>query len=179
MLPLLLCGYWVSFPPQYPKTLGEIDLRGVGCDGELFKRIRSEYYRLQSFKTRIWLMRPAADHFVKVSSQKCTERYVFQFAVQDPLRVGILQKPLSIPPPQEVDAKNYMYAPCPLQDDPPMPQDIFLHYLSCECLDAAPAWLPRLPKKLDKYSKARSLRGSRGKVSAVSRLWSGAPPGAV
>ncbi|KAH7311086.1 hypothetical protein BKA65DRAFT_163607 [Rhexocercosporidium sp. MPI-PUGE-AT-0058] len=81
-------------------------------------------------------MKPAAIHFVK-------------FAVQDPLRVGILQKPLCIPPPQEVDAKTYIYAPCPLQDDPPMPQDIFLHYLSCDFFGAVPAWLPRLPKKLD------------------------------
>jgi len=30
-----------------------------------------------------------------------------------------------------------------------MPQDIFLHYLSCTSFDPKPAWLPRLPKKID------------------------------
>ncbi|CZR54791.1 uncharacterized protein PAC_04675 [Phialocephala subalpina] len=74
---------------EYTKTLSEIDLRDVVCDGELFKRI------------------------------------------------------------SEVDAKKYLYSPCPLQDDPPMPQDIFLHYLSCTSFDPAPAWLPRLPKNID------------------------------
>jgi hypothetical protein len=42
-----------------------------------------------------------------------------------------------------------MYSPCPLIDDPPMPQDIFLHYLSCTASKPTLAWLPRLPKKLD------------------------------
>lgn len=121
---------------KYSKTLSEINLRGVSCDGELFRRIRAEYSRLQPFKSKIWLMTPAAVHFVK-------------FSVQDPLQVGILQKPLSIPPREEVDAKNYIYAPCPLEGDPPMPEDIFLHYLSCKSFEPAPAWLPRLPKKLD------------------------------
>jgi len=30
-----------------------------------------------------------------------------------------------------------------------MPEDICLHYLSCTEFDPSPAWLPRLPKKLD------------------------------
>jgi hypothetical protein len=30
-----------------------------------------------------------------------------------------------------------------------MPEDIFLHYLTCTSFDPVPAWLPRLPKKLD------------------------------
>jgi hypothetical protein len=30
-----------------------------------------------------------------------------------------------------------------------MPQDIFLHYLSCTFFDPTLAWLPRLPKKID------------------------------
>jgi hypothetical protein len=64
------------------------------------------------------------------------------------LRVAILQKPLAIPPLEEVDSKRYAYSPCPLEDDPPMPSDIFLHYLTCTTFDTSSAWLSRLPKKL-------------------------------
>jgi hypothetical protein len=69
--------------------------------------------------------------------------------VQDNLRVAILQKPLSIPPPEQVASKNYTYSPCPLEDDPPMPPDIFLHYLTCTDFEPSCAWIPRLPKKLE------------------------------
>lgn len=72
-----------------------------------------------------------------------------QFALEDPLSVSILQKPLSVPPQHEVTAKNYSYTPCPLQDDPPMSQHTFLHYLSCTAYNPKLAWLPRLPKKLE------------------------------
>jgi hypothetical protein len=51
---------------EYTKTLSEIDLKDVGCDGELFKRIRSEYSRLRSFRSRFWLLKPSGVHFVKV-----------------------------------------------------------------------------------------------------------------
>lgn len=48
---------------KYTKTLSEIDLSSVGCDGELFKRIKKEYSRL----FRSWLLKPSGVHFVKVS----------------------------------------------------------------------------------------------------------------
>ena len=53
------------------------------------------------------------------------------------------------PPQYRVEAKNYMYSPCPLLYYTPMPQDIFLHYLSCTAFNPTLAWLPRLPKKLN------------------------------
>lgn len=52
---------------EHTKTLSEIELSGVGCDGELFNRIRSEYSRLRRFRSRIWLIKPSGVHFVKVS----------------------------------------------------------------------------------------------------------------
>jgi hypothetical protein len=52
---------------EYTKTLREIDLRNVGCDGELFKEIRNEYYRARNFKSRFWLLKPSGVHFVRVS----------------------------------------------------------------------------------------------------------------
>jgi hypothetical protein len=53
---------------EYTKTLAEINLQKVGCDGELFKRIRSEYTRLRRFRSRFWLLKPSGVHFVRVSS---------------------------------------------------------------------------------------------------------------
>jgi hypothetical protein len=53
---------------EYTKTLSEIDMKDVGCDGELFRRIRSEYSRLRSFRSRFWLLKPSDVHFVKVCS---------------------------------------------------------------------------------------------------------------
>ena len=139
----------------YGKTLSEIDLINIRCDGELFKRIRSEYFRLRKFRFNLWLLKPSGIHFVKASShmqgdsEKKKDLHSSQFTVQDSLRVGILQKPLSIPPQQEVDSKRYTYSPCPLGGDPPMPSDIFLHYLTCTAPESSSVWLPRLPKKLD------------------------------
>jgi hypothetical protein len=52
---------------EYTKTLREIDLRSVGCDGELFKEIRNEYSRARNFKSRFWLLKPSGVHFVRVS----------------------------------------------------------------------------------------------------------------
>ena len=69
--------------------------------------------------------------------------------MQDSLRVGILQSPLSIPPKQEVESRRYAYSPCPLENDPPMPSDVFIHYLTCESPDPSSAWLVRLPKRLN------------------------------
>jgi len=64
--------------------------------------------------------------------------------LKDPLQVGILQGPLAIPPKEEVEAKHYTYTPCPLEGEAPIPEHIFLHHLTCEKVDAVPAWLPRL-----------------------------------
>lgn len=138
---------------QYTKTLSEIDLRNIRCDEELFERIRSEYFRLRKFRFNRWLLKPSGIHFVKASSYNLghseeKDLRSSQFAVQDSLSVAILQKPLSIPPQREVDSKRYTYSPCPLED-PPMPSEIFLHYLTCTASQPSSAWLPRLPKKLD------------------------------
>jgi len=72
-----------------------------------------------------------------------------RFSVQYPKLVGILLKPLAVPPKSEVNAKNYEYYPCPLDGDPTIPQDIFLHSLRCTAPDVKKAWLPRFPRKID------------------------------
>jgi hypothetical protein len=139
---------------QYTKTLSEIDLKNIKSDSDLFERIRSKYFGLRKFRSHLWLLKPVGIHFVKASSEiqrdledksSCSS----QFSLQDSLRVGILQKPRSIPPEQKVDSKRYIYSPCPLGNDPPMPSDVFLHYLNCTAIEFSSAWIPRLPKKLD------------------------------
>lgn len=62
---------------EYTKTLSEIDLRDVGCDGELFRRIRSEYRRLRGFRSRFWLLKPSGVHFVRVSKSASSPQHQF------------------------------------------------------------------------------------------------------
>lgn len=64
---------------EYTKTLREIDLRNVGCDGELFKEIRNEYSRARNFKSSFWLLRPSGVHFVRVSI--CLTNYHVQLLI--------------------------------------------------------------------------------------------------
>ena len=88
----------------------------------------------------LWPLKPSGVHFVKVSCSSGNIYRILRLTLfQDPRRVDILQEPLSIPSQQEVDAKHYLYIPCPLQDDPPMPEDIFLHYLTCTSFNPAPS----------------------------------------
>lgn len=63
--------------------------------------------------------------------------------------VGILQKPLAVPPIEEVYLKRWIYNPCPLDGDPPIPEHLFLHYLSCTQRSRALFWMPRIPRKLN------------------------------
>lgn len=72
-----------------------------------------------------------------------------QFSVEDRSRVGILQKPFALPPKTEVDAKRYIYNPCPLENELPISSDLFLHYLlTCTSPSSRLVWLPRIPRKL-------------------------------
>jgi len=64
--------------------------------------------------------------------------------------VGILHKPVALPPKAEVDAKRYHYNPCPLENELPICSDLFLHYLFyCSSPSRNLIWLPRIPRKLD------------------------------
>ena len=74
-----------------------------------------------------------------------------QFSVEERHRVGFLQKPgiVALPPKSEVDAKRYVYNPCPLDDELPISSDLFFHYLlDCSVPSRALIWLPRIPLKL-------------------------------
>jgi hypothetical protein len=72
-----------------------------------------------------------------------------QFSLENRHRVGILQRPLALPPKSEVDAKKWVYDPCPLEGDPPIAEDLFLHYLQCSEGPSTLFWMPRFPRKLE------------------------------
>ncbi|KAH6665513.1 hypothetical protein B0J14DRAFT_492263 [Halenospora varia] len=118
------------------KSLAEIDTAHISTDGALFKSLRQQYLNLRGFRSRFWLLKPAAVSFVR-------------FSLENRHRVGILQKPLALPPKSEVDAKNWVYDPCPLEGDPPIAEDLFLHYLQCNEGSGNLFWMFRFPRKLD------------------------------
>lgn len=63
-------------------------------------------------------------------------------------RVGILQKPLSVPPKVEVDQDRWIYDPCPLdQGETPIPENVILHYLKCNNPTSTLYWMKRVPRK--------------------------------
>ncbi|KFZ13622.1 hypothetical protein V501_03613 [Pseudogymnoascus sp. VKM F-4519 (FW-2642)] len=122
---------------KFLKTLGEIDVSSVNTDGEFFSTVREHYLRLRSFRARFWLLKPVSVSYVR-------------FSVEDRCRVGILHKPVALPPQIEVDEKRYHYDPCPLENELPISSDLFLHYLfSCSIPSRHLIWLPRIPRKLD------------------------------
>ena len=133
------------------KSLAEIDTRNISTDGALFQAIRKQYLGLRGFRSRFWLLKPAAISFVRVSLILFlkTGSYNTQFSLENRHRVGILQKPLALPPKSEVDAKNWIYDPCPLEGDPPIAEDLFLHYLQCSEGSGTLFWMLRFPRKLE------------------------------
>ena len=135
------------------KTLGEIDLSGVSTDGALFQAVKKKYLQLRGFRSRFWLLTPASVSFVRVSYSVSYPQGDgadnIKFSLESRHRVGILQKPLALPPKSEVDAKKWVYEPCPLEGDPPIPEDLFLHYLSCSEPSSSLFWMLRFPRKLE------------------------------
>lgn len=65
--------------------------------------------------------------------------------------VGILKSPLSFPAEEDVTSKKWEFCscPCPLKDPPPIPNNIFMHYLNSPGSHPGDIWLNRFPKKLN------------------------------
>jgi hypothetical protein len=140
----------------------------VRSDGDMFKIIKDQYIHLRAFRTKFWLLVPSRISWVRVSiaflfwppfiifssvlgawDDVLQQLTSLQFSVENRHRIGILQKPLAVPPKDEVDAKNWIYDPCPLNGDPPMPSHLFLHYLECLEPSCNLFWMLRLPRKLN------------------------------
>ena len=120
---------------KWHKSLGEIDITHVSCDRELFTLIKQRYEEVRGHRTKFFFLEPARVEWV-------------QFSLEERHRVGILLKPMAVPPKDEVDIHNYEYDPCPLKPLPPIPDNIFMHHLNDPGSHRRPLWLPRLPKKM-------------------------------
>jgi hypothetical protein len=53
---------------EHLKELGEIDLTNATCDGDLFGAVRERYLQIRGFRSKFWLLKPAAVSFVRVST---------------------------------------------------------------------------------------------------------------
>ncbi|KAF4992693.1 hypothetical protein FDECE_13641 [Fusarium decemcellulare] len=122
------------------KTLTEINTTQPHCDACAFLQLKNAYLGLRGQRSLFWLfVKPTTVEFV-------------QFTVWD-LRHGyisICSRPDSIPP---QDLAEYEYTPKPLKSRPPMPPEVFIHYLNHNhnvqrC--GKRIWIPRLPKRLSK-----------------------------
>ncbi|KAI1086618.1 hypothetical protein F5B19DRAFT_129562 [Rostrohypoxylon terebratum] len=135
---------------RYAINLGEIDISSITSDGQLFDEIWKTYRGMKGkdwkAALRNWFLEPDDILFVL-------------FGVVNRHQVGIYKQPLEIPPKIEVDEGRYEYYECPMRDLPPMPGNIFLHYLEHAKKKASAkkemplyhmdsTFLSRLPKKL-------------------------------
>ena len=48
------------------KSLAEIDLKDTRTDGEFFQAVKEHYFRLRSYRSRFWLLKPSAVSYVRV-----------------------------------------------------------------------------------------------------------------
>lgn len=145
---------------EYDISLAEVSILSSGSnitnDGELFQEIKRQYNQHRGFlKTHnLHFFRPTEVLFVKVYSvAKQTfslklSTYTLQFCLEDG-DVGILDGPLSLPTEDHVKAKTWEFCPCPLDDPPPIPNQVFLHHLNSKRNHPRATWLDRLPKKLN------------------------------
>ncbi|KAI0896205.1 hypothetical protein F4806DRAFT_496324 [Annulohypoxylon nitens] len=131
--------------------LGEIDISSITSDEQLFDKIWETYHYMKGGDRRSflqkWILVPDDVLFV------C-------FGVMRRHQVGIFGQPLDIPPEVEVNEGRYDYHECPMKVLPPMPGNIFLHYLDhakrkasskneTPLYHADNTFLNRLPKKLE------------------------------
>jgi hypothetical protein len=51
---------------EHLKELGEIDLTYAKCDGDLFGAVQERYLQIRGYRSKFWLLKPAAVSFVCV-----------------------------------------------------------------------------------------------------------------
>ncbi|KAM6511763.1 hypothetical protein FALCPG4_016758 [Fusarium falciforme] len=120
------------------KTLSEVDLTGIKSDMAGFLKMKEAYLGTRGLRSRLrFLIKPVNLEFVQFTLWNRKHGYV-----------SICNRPNSIPPHTMSD---YEYFPKPLEPLPPMPPEIFIHYLEHGEGELSPArhdWLPRLPLRL-------------------------------
>ncbi|KAL6693019.1 hypothetical protein J3F84DRAFT_82591 [Trichoderma pleuroticola] len=113
------------------KTLAELDMSRINSDGEAFSQMKMAYLQYRGVRSRLhFLVKPVTVEFVRFTLWNLRHGYV-----------SVCDRPNSMPPNTCID---YEFMP------PPMPPEVFVHYLEHGDGDLSPnryTWLPRLPKR--------------------------------
>ncbi|KAL7904291.1 hypothetical protein GGI35DRAFT_463812 [Trichoderma velutinum] len=113
------------------KTLAELDMSRINSDGEAFSQMKKAYLQYRGARSRLhFLIKPVTVEFVRFTLWNLRHGYV-----------SVCDRPNSMPPNTCID---YEFVP------PPMPPEVFVHYLEHGDGDLSPnryTWLPRLPKR--------------------------------
>ncbi|KAF2493623.1 hypothetical protein BU16DRAFT_513669 [Lophium mytilinum] len=119
-------------------TLSEISVPRNTSDAALFDMIKISYQKLRGFRIRFaFLLRPIGVEFVYFTLWNLRKGYV-----------SICDRPRCVPP---ESLSDYEFLPRPIVPLPPMPSEVFIHYLQHGDGDLNPVrsiWAPRLPKRL-------------------------------
>ncbi|KAL6786567.1 hypothetical protein J3E68DRAFT_420029 [Trichoderma sp. SZMC 28012] len=112
------------------KTLAELDMSRINSDGEAFSQMKKAYLQYRGVRSRLhFLVKPVTVEFVRFTLWNLRHGYV-----------SVCDRPNSMPP----NSIDYEFIP------PPMPPEVFVHYLEHGDGDLSPnryTWLPRLPKR--------------------------------
>ncbi|KAF1994374.1 hypothetical protein P154DRAFT_585859 [Amniculicola lignicola CBS 123094] len=123
------------------KTLSELDISPLKSDSELFLAV-ADIYRKSSTAHSLWklLLRPVSVEFIHLTVWDLHSAYI-----------SIFDRPQSIPPDSNPD---YTFAPRTLAPLPPVPPELFIHYMRKHKHPRSsthpPIWSPRLPARTAK-----------------------------
>ncbi|KAK1751287.1 hypothetical protein QBC47DRAFT_434159 [Echria macrotheca] len=122
------------------KKLAELDVSAIHSDAEAFLHMKKAYHQYRGLRSRLTLLlRPVSIEFVQFTLWNLRNGYI-----------SVCDRPLCVPPETRTE---YDYLPRPLRPLPPMPPDVFIHYLEHGEGDLSLnrcVWLPRLPKRTGK-----------------------------
>ncbi|QBZ61174.1 hypothetical protein PoMZ_08120 [Pyricularia oryzae] len=103
------------------KTLAEINTTRMASDAEVFQNMKAAYVQTRGRLSRFWfLVKPVTVEYIQASFTLWNLRSGY---------VSVTERPKAIPPSGSIE---YEYNPDPLTPMPPMPPEIFIHYLSHE-----------------------------------------------
>jgi hypothetical protein len=111
----------------------------IQTDAQLFQKIHDTYLEVRRGSRFSFLYSPIDIHFV-------------QFSTFDGGRVGIYEKPMALPPVEQVEGAKYHYHECALEPLPPIDHRTFFHYFwnhSSHLHSRSTLFLNRLPKKMN------------------------------
>ena len=155
---------------KFTQILDEIDVSACNSDGALFqkinRRLKEHWEATARRRLSSLLLELTGAVFIKVrpyspflSHQSHIISNDHQFYSDRLTHVGVMACP-SVPPPEEVQARRYVYYPCPIEE-PPMGSDAFVHYLQAPEADHAEEffWGTRFPTKLNESFLVRPSVG--------------------